>query len=146
LRWRRRGGRSRRQGRQRKIIAAREEADKQIAAAQDEADRVIAAASERTKVTAEQTATTVQLERDRVENENRAFRAMLEAAMARVLASTPPRRAGVSEARREKTHPATTRFLIVCRREPEGGLIRSSRKPDGPIRANDELDANLQPA
>lgn len=56
-----------------------------IAAAREEADRVIAATREQTKVTADQTATAVQLERDRIENEDRAFRAMLDAAMVRVL-------------------------------------------------------------
>lgn len=70
------------------ITAAREQADKQITAAREEADRVIAAAREQTSVTAEQTATAVRLERERVANEDRAFRAMLEASMARVLAET----------------------------------------------------------
>jgi hypothetical protein len=59
----------------RQITATREQADKQIAAAREEADRVIAAAREQTSVTAEQTATTVRLERERVANEDRAFRA-----------------------------------------------------------------------
>ncbi len=60
-------------------------ARRQIAASRKEADRVIAATRAQTEVTAEQTATTVRLERERVANEDRAFRAMLEAAMARVL-------------------------------------------------------------
>jgi hypothetical protein len=75
------------------INAAQEQADKQVAAAQKEADRV-------TSVTAKQTATIVQLERDRIENENRAFRAMLKAAMARVLAE-------IAWAR--KTYPGLTK-------------------------------------
>jgi vacuolar-type H+-ATPase subunit H len=74
-----------RQQADKQIDAAREQADKQIAAAREEADRVIDAARNQTKVTADQTATTVRLERERVENEDRAFRAVLEAAMARVL-------------------------------------------------------------
>ena len=61
-------------------------ASRQIAASREEADRVIAATREQTKVTAEQTAMTVRLSRERVLSEDRAFRAMLEAAMARVLA------------------------------------------------------------
>jgi hypothetical protein len=47
---------------------------------------VIAAAREQISVTAKQTATVVQLEHDRIENKNRAFRVMLKAATARVLA------------------------------------------------------------
>jgi hypothetical protein len=54
-------------------------ARRQIAASREEADRVIAA-------TREQTETTVHLERQRVLSEASAFHAMLEAAMARVLA------------------------------------------------------------
>jgi len=54
-------------------------ARRQIAASREDADRVIAA-------TREQTETTVRLERTRVLTEDGAFHAMLEAAMARVLA------------------------------------------------------------
>jgi hypothetical protein len=54
-------------------------ANRQIAASREEAKRVIAA-------TCEQTATTVNLEQTRKESEARAFRAMFEAAMVRVLA------------------------------------------------------------
>ena len=82
------------------ITAASQEANKQIAAAREEADRVIAATREQTKVTAEQTATTVRLEQERYSNEERAFRAMLEAATARVLAETTWAR---------KTHPGLTK-------------------------------------
>jgi hypothetical protein len=68
------------------IDAARKQADKQINAAREEADKVIAATRAQIEATVKQTATAVQLERDRIENEDLAFRAMLEAAMARVLA------------------------------------------------------------
>jgi hypothetical protein len=54
-------------------------ARRQIKASRRQADRVIAA-------TREQTETTLRLERERIASEARAFRAMLEAAMARVLA------------------------------------------------------------
>jgi hypothetical protein len=60
-------------------------ARKQIVASREEADRVIAATRDQTKVTAEQTATTVRLEQDRVASEALAFSAMLDAAMVRVL-------------------------------------------------------------
>ena len=60
-------------------------AHRQIAASREEADRVIAATRDQTKVTAEQTATTVRLEQDRVASEALAFSAMLDAAMVRVL-------------------------------------------------------------
>ena len=61
-------------------------ASRQIEASREEADRVITATRDQTKVTAEQTATTVRLERMRDEGEAHAFRVMLEAAMTRVLA------------------------------------------------------------
>jgi hypothetical protein len=61
-------------------------ANKQIEASREEADRVITATRDQTKVTAEQTATTVRLERMRDEGEAHAFRVMLEAGMTRVLA------------------------------------------------------------
>jgi hypothetical protein len=61
------------------IWVTRSTAKKQIDASREEADKVIAA-------TREQTETTVRLERERVLSEADAFRAMLEAAMARVLA------------------------------------------------------------
>ncbi len=67
------------------IGATRSTAKKQIDAAHAEADRVIAATRDQTKVTAEQTATTFRLEQERIASEARAFRAMLEAAMGRVL-------------------------------------------------------------
>jgi hypothetical protein len=60
------------------IWVTRSTAKKQIDAAREEADRVIAA-------TRDQTETTVRLEQDRVASEALAFRAMLEAAMTRVL-------------------------------------------------------------
>ena len=53
-------------------------AHRQIVASREEADRVVA-------TTREQTETTVRLEQERVASEASAFRAMLEAAMARVL-------------------------------------------------------------
>jgi hypothetical protein len=68
------------------IWVTRSTAKRQIAAAHKEAKEQIAAAREQTKVTADQTATTVQLERERHASEDRAFYAMLEAAMERVLA------------------------------------------------------------
>ena len=83
------------------IVAARDDADKQIAAARKEADDVVAAAREQTKVTAEQTATTVRLERERALSEARAYRVMLEAAMARVLAE-----AAWAKAWAKEKHPA----------------------------------------
>jgi hypothetical protein len=52
-------------------------ARRQIAASREEADEVIAATREQTKVTAEQTATTVRLERDRVLSEVDALRKSL---------------------------------------------------------------------
>jgi hypothetical protein len=61
-------------------------ARRQIVASREEADRVIAATRDQTSVTAEQTETTVRLERMRDASEASAFHAMLEAAMARVLA------------------------------------------------------------
>ena len=60
------------------IWVTRRIANRQIAASREEADRVIAA-------TREQTETTVQLERKRELSEAQAFRAMLAAAMTRVL-------------------------------------------------------------
>ena len=68
------------------VVATMIIARRQIAASREEADRVIDATRAQTSVTAEQTATTVRLERERVSTEDSAFRAMLEAAMARVLA------------------------------------------------------------
>jgi hypothetical protein len=68
------------------VVATMIIANRQIAASREEAKRVIAATREQTSVTGEQTSTTVRLERERVLSEDRAFRAMLEAAMARVLA------------------------------------------------------------
>ncbi len=64
----------------------RSTASRQIAAAREQADRMVAAVREQTSVTAEQTAMTVRLERTREAGQASAFRAMLEAAMARVLA------------------------------------------------------------
>ena len=61
------------------VWVTRHIANRQITASREEADRVIAA-------TREQTETTVHLERQRVLSEASAFHAMLEAAMARVLA------------------------------------------------------------
>jgi hypothetical protein len=66
------------------VVATMIIARRQIVASREEADEVIAATRAQTEVTAKQTETTVRLERDRVEA--RAFSAMLEAAMTRVLA------------------------------------------------------------
>jgi hypothetical protein len=60
------------------IAMTRRIANRQLAASREEADKVIA-------VTREEAATTVNLEQTRKESEARAFRAMLEAAMRRVL-------------------------------------------------------------
>jgi hypothetical protein len=68
------------------IVVTRRLANRQITASREEADRVIAATREQISVTAEQTATTIRLEPMHDTSEARAFRAMLEAAMARVLA------------------------------------------------------------
>jgi low affinity Fe/Cu permease len=66
------------------IAMTRRIANRQIKASREEADKVIAE-------TREQTATTVNLEQTRKESEARAFRAMFEAAMARVLAESSSR-------------------------------------------------------
>jgi hypothetical protein len=68
------------------IVATMIIARRQIAASREEADRVIDATRAQTSVTAAQTETTVRLQRMRDAGEARAFRAMLEAAMTRVLA------------------------------------------------------------
>ena len=68
------------------VVATMFIAHRQIAASREEANRVIAATRDQTSVTAKQTETTVRLERERVLSEDKAFRAMLEAALARVLA------------------------------------------------------------
>ncbi len=78
------------------IRATRSTAKEQIDASRKDAEGVVAAARDQIKVTAEQTATAVGLDRDRRANEDRAFRAMLEAAMARVLAEAD---------RAKKTYP-----------------------------------------
>ena len=78
------------------IMATRTTAEEQIDASRKEADGVIAAARDQIKVTTEQTATTVRLERERDWSEAHAFRAMLEAAMTRVLAEAD---------RAKKTYP-----------------------------------------
>ncbi len=80
------------------VVATMIIAQRQIAASREEADRVIAATRDQTKVTTEQTATTVRLERMRDEGEAHAFRVMLEAAMTRVLAEA---------AWAKKTYPRT---------------------------------------
>ncbi len=67
------------------IRATRSTAKDQIDAGREDADRVVAAARDQIKVTAEQTATAVRLERERVLSEDNAFHAMLDAAMVRVL-------------------------------------------------------------
>ena len=67
------------------VVATNIIARRQIAASREEADRVIAVAHEQTWVTAEQTRTTERLQKMRDASEAKAFRAMLEAAMARVL-------------------------------------------------------------
>jgi hypothetical protein len=68
------------------IWATRSTASSQIAAAREQADRMVDAAREQASVTAEQTSQTIYLARVRDAGETQAFRALLEAAMARVLA------------------------------------------------------------
>jgi hypothetical protein len=68
------------------IWVTRSTAKKQIDAAREEADRVIAATRAQTEATFKQTEATVHLEQMRVLSEDRAFRAMLGAAMTRVRA------------------------------------------------------------
>jgi hypothetical protein len=68
------------------IWVTRHIANRQIAASREEADRVIAATRAQIEATFKQTETTVRLEQMRDASEALAFHAMLEAAMARVLA------------------------------------------------------------
>ena len=68
------------------VVVTRRVANRQIAASREEADRVIAATREQTRATFKQTETAVDLEQMRNASEALAFHAMLEAAMARVLA------------------------------------------------------------
>ena len=68
------------------IWATRSTASRQITAAREQADRMVAAAREQTRATFKQTETTFDLEQMREASEALAFHAMLEAAMARVLA------------------------------------------------------------
>lgn len=68
------------------IWVTRHIANKQIAASREEADRVIEATRAQTEATVKQTEVTVRLEDLRKASETLAFHAMLEAAMARVLA------------------------------------------------------------
>jgi hypothetical protein len=68
------------------VVATMVIARRQIAASREEADRVIAASSAQTEATFKQIEATVRLEEMRDANEALAFHAMLEAAMARVLA------------------------------------------------------------
>jgi hypothetical protein len=70
------------------IVVTRRLANRQIAASREEADRVIAATRAQTEATFKQTKTTVRLEQMRDASDALAFHAMLEAAMARVLAET----------------------------------------------------------
>jgi hypothetical protein len=59
-----------------------------VRATREDANRAISAAHGQTAATAKQTAEAVRLNQERIENEDRSFRVMLEAAMARVLAET----------------------------------------------------------
>jgi hypothetical protein len=68
------------------IWATRSTASRQITAAREQADRMVAAAREQTRATFKQTETTFDLEQMRNASEALSFHAMLEAAMARVLA------------------------------------------------------------
>jgi hypothetical protein len=68
------------------VVATMIIANRQIAASREEADRVIAATRAQTEATFKQTEATVRLEDLRNASEAEAFRVMLEAAMARVLA------------------------------------------------------------
>ena len=68
------------------VVATMIIARRQIVAAREDADRVIVASRAQTDATFKQTETTVRLEQMRDASEALAFHAMLEAAMARVLA------------------------------------------------------------
>jgi hypothetical protein len=68
------------------VVATMIIANRQITASRTEADRVIAATRAQTEATFKQTETTVRLQQMRDASEALAFHAMLEAAMARVLA------------------------------------------------------------
>jgi hypothetical protein len=70
------------------VLETRRIANRQIEASRKEADEVIAATRAQTEATFKQTEMTIRLERERNESEARAFRALLEAAMSRVLAET----------------------------------------------------------
>jgi hypothetical protein len=73
-------------------------ARRQIAASREQADRMVAAAREQTRATFKQTETTFDLEQMRNASEALSFHAMLEAAMARVLAEAE---------RARRTYPGT---------------------------------------
>jgi hypothetical protein len=103
------------------VVATMIIARRQIRASREEANRVIAATREQTKVTAEQTMTAVRLERERLWSENKAFRDMLEAAMARVLDEA---------ARARKTYPnilTQTTGSRACRASPTSNLNTDPR-------------------
>jgi hypothetical protein len=87
-------------------------ANRQIRASREDADRVIDATREQTSVTAEQTATTVRLERMRDEGEALAFRAMLEAAMARVFAEAAWARKAYPHILTQKEDSSVTAFAV----------------------------------
>ena len=70
----------------RQIEASREQADREIAANGEAADREIVASREQVAVAQQQIETTLRLERERDLREAEAFRAVLSAAMTRVIA------------------------------------------------------------
>jgi hypothetical protein len=84
----------------------------QIDAAREEADRMIAAAREQTSVTVEQTHMTVRLQRMRATSEAKAFNAMLEAAMARVLAEAAWARANYPQLLTETAGASADALLV----------------------------------
>jgi len=78
------------------IHTSRVTASEQIKASREQAEKMVEAAREQTSVTAEQTSKTIYLARMRDEAEARAFRVMLEAAVARVIDEVPLARTAVS--------------------------------------------------
>jgi hypothetical protein len=89
------------------ILVTRRIANRQIAASREEADRVIAATRAQTEATFKQTEATIRLEELRNASEALAFRAMLAAAMARVLAEVTWGRRDLRRSSLLRNRPAT---------------------------------------
>ena len=99
------------------IWVTRHIANRQIAASREEADRVILATRAQTEATFKQTEATVRLEDLRKASEALAFHAMLEAAMARVLAEADGAR---------KAYPQFFPEKEAGLRSPEALAVRQS--------------------